>query len=167
MTCGQIRFAPVAASDLPLIARWLAEPHVQAWWGDPVHEIELIRGDIGGSATMGYVFHVVGDAPAGYIQAWDPRSYDRHVFADSPDGARAIDLFVGEPRFLGRGVGAAALRAFSDLLFERGCTLALIDPDVRNTRAVGAYRRAGFTPYREVEDGGDWVLLMRREPPTG
>ncbi len=32
-------FRPVTEKDLPMIARWLAEPHVAAWWDDPAKEI--------------------------------------------------------------------------------------------------------------------------------
>ncbi|MGZ8299120.1 MAG: GNAT family N-acetyltransferase, partial [Rhodoplanes sp.] len=28
-------FRRMSTADLPLIRRWLAEPHVSAWWGDP------------------------------------------------------------------------------------------------------------------------------------
>ncbi|TIW18072.1 MAG: GNAT family N-acetyltransferase, partial [Mesorhizobium sp.] len=36
-------FRPVTEKDLPLIARWLSEPHVAEWWDDPDKEIAEIR----------------------------------------------------------------------------------------------------------------------------
>ena len=30
----QIRFRPLAMGDLPLMHRWLGEPHVRQWWHD-------------------------------------------------------------------------------------------------------------------------------------
>ncbi|TIM18779.1 MAG: GNAT family N-acetyltransferase, partial [Mesorhizobium sp.] len=32
-------FRPVTEADLPMIAAWLAEPHVAEWWDDPETEI--------------------------------------------------------------------------------------------------------------------------------
>ncbi|TGR94382.1 GNAT family N-acetyltransferase, partial [Mesorhizobium sp. M1C.F.Ca.ET.188.01.1.1] len=36
-------FRPVTEKDLPMIAGWLAEPHVAEWWDDPQKEIVEIR----------------------------------------------------------------------------------------------------------------------------
>ncbi|WP_292447736.1 GNAT family N-acetyltransferase, partial [Mesorhizobium sp.] len=40
-------YRPVTQKDLPMIARWLAEPHIAEWWGDPEKEIAEIREHIG------------------------------------------------------------------------------------------------------------------------
>jgi aminoglycoside 6'-N-acetyltransferase len=37
-------FQPMAASDLTLIRRWLALPHVEEWWGDPEEQYALVSG---------------------------------------------------------------------------------------------------------------------------
>ena len=39
-------FRPMTAGDLPLVRRWLAEPHVVQWWGDPPEQYELVSGDL-------------------------------------------------------------------------------------------------------------------------
>ena len=36
-------FAPLSADDLPLIARWLAEPQVAEWWGPVEEELPKIE----------------------------------------------------------------------------------------------------------------------------
>ncbi len=36
-------FHRVTHSDLPLIEQWLKTPEVEQWWGDPKHELALIR----------------------------------------------------------------------------------------------------------------------------
>jgi aminoglycoside 6'-N-acetyltransferase len=41
------RFRPVEIADLPLLARWLATPHVAAWQGDPATELKEIESCIG------------------------------------------------------------------------------------------------------------------------
>ena len=39
-------FRPMTTSDLPLVRRWLAEPHVVQWWGDPSEQYDLVSGDL-------------------------------------------------------------------------------------------------------------------------
>ena len=39
-------FRPMTSADLPLVRRWLAEPHVVQWWGDPSEQYDLVGGDL-------------------------------------------------------------------------------------------------------------------------
>ena len=39
-------FRPMTSADLPLVRRWLAEPHVVQWWGDLTEQFELVSGDL-------------------------------------------------------------------------------------------------------------------------
>ena len=34
-------FRPMTSNDLPRVRRWLAEPHVMQWWGDPAKQYDL------------------------------------------------------------------------------------------------------------------------------
>jgi aminoglycoside 6'-N-acetyltransferase len=40
------QFRPMAAADLPMVRRWLAEPHVVQWWGDTFEQFALVSGDL-------------------------------------------------------------------------------------------------------------------------
>ncbi|HEY3029755.1 MAG TPA: GNAT family N-acetyltransferase, partial [Bradyrhizobium sp.] len=39
-------FRPMSEADLPLVKRWLAEPHVMQWWGDTYEQFEIVSGDL-------------------------------------------------------------------------------------------------------------------------
>jgi aminoglycoside 6'-N-acetyltransferase len=39
-------FRPMSEADLPLVKRWLAEPHVMQWWGDSCEQFEIVGGDL-------------------------------------------------------------------------------------------------------------------------
>src|SRR5947208_11891476 len=39
-------FRPMSEADLPLMKRWLAEPHVKQWWGDTNEQFEIVSGDL-------------------------------------------------------------------------------------------------------------------------
>ncbi|HVG51189.1 MAG TPA: acetyltransferase, partial [Xanthobacteraceae bacterium] len=57
---SDIHFVPVGEEHLPLLAGWLAEPHVRQWWGDPAIELELIRNGRETGEADGYVAFVDG-----------------------------------------------------------------------------------------------------------
>ena len=42
MVPGVCAFRLMTATDLPMIRRWLAMPHVAQWWGDPQEQLALI-----------------------------------------------------------------------------------------------------------------------------
>ncbi len=158
-----IGFMPVGDEHLALLAGWLAEPHVRQWWGDPAEEIELIRdGRITGEAD-GYV-GFVDDAPAGYVQSWEPSTFVGFEpwIADLSPGTIGIDIFVGPPHLIGRGIGTLLIRAFVARLRARGHDRIIVDPDARNARAIRAYEKAGFVRDRLVagHDGESDTLLM-------
>ncbi|MFL2779091.1 MAG: hypothetical protein ACJZ88_06970 [Paracoccus marcusii] len=44
---AEYAFRPVTGDDLPVLARWLAQPEVAAWWPGPDRQIALIRDDLG------------------------------------------------------------------------------------------------------------------------
>ncbi len=153
-------FVPLTRADYPLMRRWLAEPHVRAWWGDPEEEIALIEEDLeNGPTDMRIVHH--GGRPFAYVQDYPAHHWEMPHFADFPSGTRAIDTFLGEPAMLGKGHAAGYLRARAEALLAQGYPAVVIDPDPANERAVRAYRRAGFVGDRIApSEDGDPVIVM-------
>ena len=156
-------FRPVTAEDLPLLRRWLAQPHVAEWWDDAdgVAEIEEAIRD-----PVTEPFIVLCDGrPIGYQQCYDPHAEADHPYADQPHGTRGIDQFIGELNMIGRGHGNSFIRAFLEQLFNGGAARAVTDPDPRNARAIRAYTKAGFAPLEERATKYGHVLLMACDPP--
>lgn len=161
-------FVPVTRADYPLLRRWLAEPHVRAWWGDPEEEIAMIDEDIdamgqGGPTDMRIVRHE--GRPFAYVQDYLAHHWEMPHYRDFPEGTRAVDTFLGEPAMLGRGHAARYLRQRAGELLAAGAPAVVIDPDPANERAVRAYRRAGFQGDRIVPcEDGDPVIVMEFRP---
>ncbi len=157
-------FVPLTRADYPLLRRWLAEPHVRAWWGDPDTEIALIEEDIDTGPTDMRIVCLDGH-PFAYVQDYPVDHWDMPHYAEYPPGARGMDTFLGEPSMLGRGHASAYLRQRALDLLAAGCPKVVIDPDPANERALRAYRRAGFAgdAIRPCEDG-DPVLVMEFRP---
>lgn len=57
--------------------------------------------------------------------------------------ALSMDLFICDPRFLGKGFSVPLIHQFLLSQFKNKKTI-FIDPEVRNTRAVHVYQKAGF-----------------------
>ena len=156
------RFEPLERADFPMIRDWLAEPHIGGWWGDGWVETKLMDEDMGGGKTdMRIVWHVPSSRPFAYVQDYDVRAWPAPQYADLADGARALDMFLGDPAYLGQGHASAFLRARADQLTLAGAPLVAVDPAPENTRAVATYAKAGFegTRITPCEDG-DPVRIM-------
>jgi len=163
---AEYRFRPLVASDRRLFDRWLAEPHIDGWWGDAATEWAEIERDWaeGNTGTdMRIVEHRAH--PFAYVQDYDVHFYDMPHYAHLRKRARGMDAFLGDPAYLGRGHGAAFLRARALQLIAAGAPLVAVDPAPDNTRAIAAYLRAGFAgdTILPCEDGTP-IRLMLLEP---
>ena len=156
----EYRFRPTASTDLPMIQRWLALPHVRQWWGDPQQQYALVSGDLDEPAMDQYVVSAAG-GDFGYIQCYDLTAWNSG-FGTHPTGTRGIDQFIGEPDMIERGHGSAFIRAFVDARLTNGAPRIVTDPDPANTRAVRAYEKAGFEKAGMVDTPDGPALLMVR-----
>ncbi len=112
-----LTFVPWSQGDLKLVARWLAEPHVRQWWGDPQAALAEIREAMESHSTEPMIVEHDG-RPFAYVQAYDPHLEDGHPYQDQPTGTLGIDFLdrralhaaAGPWRGTRRGAGAAAVR---------------------------------------------------------
>jgi aminoglycoside 6'-N-acetyltransferase len=153
-------FRPMTTSDLPLVRRWLAAPHVVQWWGDPSEQYDLVSGDLDEPAMDQFIVSE-SDSDFGYLQCYDLTAWNSG-FGEHPTGTRGIDLFIGEPDMIERGHGSAFIRAFVDECLRNGAPRIVTDPDPANTRAVRAYEKAGFEKAGMVDTPDGPALLMVR-----
>lgn len=169
---AEIGFRPVASGDYPLLADWLARPHWREWWGEPEIELGYIRDMVEGRdlTCRPFLFTLAGE-PAGYIQFWHVAPHQRPAWADEnpwlmqlPAEAIGVDLSLADGSRLGQGIGSTVLRHFCNILTAQGYRSIVIDPDPRNGRAVGAYRKAGFRPMPEATAGAAGALIMQFHP---
>ena len=154
-------FRPMTAADLPLVQRWLQQPHVVEWWGDPDEQYRLVSGDLD-EAPMDQFIVSIGGRDFGYIQCSDLSDWNSG-FGAHPKGTRGIDQFIGEPDMVDRGHGSAFIRAFIERTLANGAPRVVTDPDPVNERAVRAYEKAGFARAGLVDTPDGIALLMVRD----
>jgi aminoglycoside 6'-N-acetyltransferase len=147
---------------LALVGRWLAAPHVRAWWGEPEQQFALVSGDLAHRALEQYIVVVAG-CPFAYLRCYAVADWRQGGLPPQPPGTRGIDQFIGEPDMIARGHGSLLIRSFVDRLLARGCLRVLTDPDPANARAIRAYQKAGFCAEREVDICDGRALLMIRD----
>ena len=155
-------FRPMIADDLPLVLRWLKQPHVMEWWGDTHEQFELVSGDLEVEAMDQFIV-AIDDRPFAYVQCYDLNAWPDNGLGAHPKGTRGVDQFIGEPDMVGRGHGSAFLRAFIARLLADGAPRVITDPDPDNIRAVRAYEKAGFEKRHLVDTLDGTALLMVRD----
>jgi aminoglycoside 6'-N-acetyltransferase len=155
-------FKPMAAADLPTVRRWLKQPHVAEWWGNPNEQFTLVSGDLDHPAMEQFVV-ATGDCCFAYLQCYDPGAWPDNGLGAHPDGTRGIDQFIGEPDMINRGHGSALIRAFVDDALSAGAPRIVTDPHPGNARAIRAYEKAGFHRDRLVETPDGTAVLMVRD----
>lgn len=167
----RIDFKPLTRGDLPLLLTWFQRPHMREWWGEPDEEIALVRDMLEGrDTTRPFLFQLDG-RPIGYIQYWFIGHHqnaewleDHPWLGEFPPDALGIDLSIGEPQLVGRGLGSTVLRAFAERLVASGYPTLVIDPDPDNLRAIRAYEKAGFGPVTHLEGMTGDALIMQFYP---
>ncbi len=106
------------------------------------------------------------DLPFAFIQDYDVHAWQQPHLKSLPSGARAIDTFIGLQSETGIGHGPAYLQQRAQHLLDNGATQVVIDPDIKNTRAIRAYENAGFI-QSSIEDTADGrVVVMHFQSST-
>jgi len=166
VTDGNLRIRPLRdiGSDYLLLAGWLSDHRVLAWYQGRDHPFDLprARAEIGPIARCetevnGCIIERASQ-PIGYLQFYPVLDSEEYAL-ESVDGVLGLDLFLGDPELWGRGIGTRAIRLVMGALFERPrVRRLLIDPHVENLRAIRAYEKCGFRkvkvlPAHELHEG--------------
>lgn len=150
-----------------MLARWLAEPHVRRFYQKtPVTPAEVaaeygpaVRGE---EPTLCHIALHAG-APFAYLQCYRNADYPEWAAVIGVEEGVSIDLYIGDPAFLHRGLGRAALAGYlREIAFARypGERRAYIGHEPANVSALRCSEAAGFRRLRTfLEDGIETILL--------
>jgi len=156
---AEYKFRRITREDYALFKRWLVSPHIDGWWADAQTEIALIEEEFDNPAIDMNIVELDG-TPFAFIQDYDAHAYHMPQYSDVPQGARAIDTFLGDATYLNAGHGSGYIAQRIKAL--RGKFPQVVtDPDPKNERAIRAYTRAGFRKKRiTIGEDGDLVQVM-------
>jgi aminoglycoside 6'-N-acetyltransferase len=154
----KIRLRAAQVDDIPLLTHWDEQPHVIE--SDPNDdwnwEFELAR-------DPEWREQLVAEAdgvPIGFVQIIDPAREDTHYWGECPPNLRAIDIWIGEASYIGRGVGTRIMQLAIERCFSDPSVGAIvIDPLESNTRARRFYEKIGFT-FVDIRRFGEDVCAV-------
>jgi aminoglycoside 6'-N-acetyltransferase len=165
-----VTLRPATPEDRFRIRRWLAEPGIQAWWGNAASAEAEINLTMSSEAALCRII-VCGGAPIGYAHAVEIGLWGEARPEDVAAGTWDMDLFIASNEHRGRGLGAAALSLLTEEVFATTLAVACCSVvSIRNEAAVRACERADFRWRRICHDpllGPSWLMLKERptQPP--
>lgn len=138
-------------TDLPRLRRWLNRPHVARWWGDPERALEEARH----RPPEAHVVIIADERPAGYMCWATPSQHEREAagLTDLPADLLDVDVLLGEPEALGKGIGphaGALLLAHLHATCDASCVG--VGTSASNQRALRAAEKLGFRLVRTFDD---------------
>lgn len=182
---GVLSWRPLAAGDLPMLARWLAEPQVARWWNQETSSAAVER-DFGpsvrGEEPGEDLVVLLGGRPVGLLQRARFSDYPEDLeelttLVDVPPGAVTIDYLIAEESLRGRGLGTrliatAVARTWTEHP-EAACVIvAVVAANVASWRALekaGLRRIAqgAMTPDNPVDEPLHYVYRVDRPRGAG
>ncbi|MGL9779560.1 acetyltransferase [Wolbachia pipientis] len=173
-----ITFKALKEEHFLLLLKWLETPHVKKWWDADINWTpELIekkysniskrlklKTQIIEKPMHAFIINCDG-VDIGYIQY-----YNKHDFlpeqgydtSELPESCAAIDWYIGELDYVGKGIGPQALNIFLNEFVFKVSENAFVDPDTANVRAIRVYEKVGFKKIRE--SNGTILMIKARIP---
>ena len=163
-----VHLRPALPEDRFRMRRWLADPEVQAWWGNAASAEAEITLAMGSEVSLCRIVESGGE-PIGYAHAVEIGLWGEQHPDGLPAGTWDIDLFIASAEHRGRGAGRAALSLLVEEVFATRLAIACCAVvSIRNEAAARAYEQAGFRWLRiwqDPIDGPCWVMLKERPAP--
>lgn len=170
-----LRIRIATPADASTLDAWDEKPHVKAATsndGETSFDADWLE-ELG-PRTDGTEFFIaeLNGHPIGAMQVIDPATERSQYWGPMGSGRRALDIWIGDERYLGQGLGTRMMhfaidRCFSDPEVE----LILIDPLSNNTPSHRFYKRLGFTfvERRQFDETSDCFVykLLRADWEAG
>lgn len=157
--------------DLDIMTKWLNTEEVLEFFGDPANPPSAaqvrakygprIDGDV---AVEPYIVEAEG-RPFAFMQCYrlQKKDYERYGYSKG-ELVYGMDQFIGEPDVLNREYGTQMVKEFTAHIFsEKRADAIVMDPEMRNPRAIRCYEKCGFRKLKEIDYGEKWLMELRRE----
>ena len=171
---GQIHFRRLEHGDLPLLHHWLNSGETLRWYGRKPTSYQQIVNKysprIEGRTPTSCYLCIYQERPIAYLQTYriyDYPDYNSYIGAD--EFTAGVDLFVGEQKYIGIGLGPRILRTFLEkIVFADRCVqTCIVGPDSGNLRAIRAYEKVGFRHWKTIqvanEPQPEYLMCISRE----
>lgn len=171
-----IHFKPLKREHFALMQSWINMGHVNHWWAQDKEWTREQVEDKYSTYTEGYklessqkkpIYSYIiycGLDPIGYIQYYNAYDFarDGYQLENLPSSLAAIDLLIGDPVYLRKGLGVTSLRQFIQEIVWKQFNNCFIDADVKNKVAIKTYQKAGFKFVKELTNPAVVWMLMEK-----
>lgn len=143
-----------------MIFSWLQEPHLQEFWDTTQEHKDDILNFMNGRKEPSsycdglyiYWLGVYDGVPYSMIMTIQEKTeYDspplKKAHLSTTGSTYSFDYMIGNPNYLGKGLGAVTLERFVDFFkgeVDPEADTFFIDPQVANQRACHTFKKAGF-----------------------
>lgn len=165
-----IAFKSLEKSHFFLLLKWLELPHVKAWWdqdikwtsqlieekyGDYVHGYKRFKqeGKLIQKPVYAYIIFY-DEISIGYIQYYNIQDFPvefKDKVIQFPENSAAIDWYIGEEAYTGKGIGPVILNMFVKDYVYKTFEYVFINSDAKNRRAIRVYEKIGFKRFKIIE----------------
>jgi aminoglycoside 6'-N-acetyltransferase len=146
-----VGFRPMTRADFPSVVSWQAQPHVARWWDEEAADVAGAEEHYGpaldgGDPTRLWVVEVNGRS-VGMVQDYRIGDHPEYALLTARPDAVGMDYLIGEPGWVGGGVGTRVLWSFlRDVLRPHYPTVTTVfaAPDHRNVASLRMLDKLGF-----------------------
>jgi RimJ/RimL family protein N-acetyltransferase len=149
-------------AEYELMVTWRNSPHVREHWDYDLPPLTLdsaiaeYREDTAVDARSIACMIELDARPIGFCQfySWDAYAAElRESGVEAQPGWWGIDILIGDPDVINRGIGTKAVRLLVDhLRTERVAVAVALLTTIDNHRAIRTYEKAGLVKQRRVLD---------------
>lgn len=152
----KIRLMDDTEADYQLMTKWLADPRVYEFIHGKPKDVIWVKQKYGPRISqeekVNACFIKFKNKLIGYIQYFDIKPYEKNYEMENTKNIWAVDMWIGEPDFWGKGIVSQTLKLLADYIFKNlGAVKIIIDPHVDNPRAIHAYEKAGFKKVKVLK----------------
>ncbi len=146
-----VGFRPMSRADLPSMVDWQAEPHVARWWDGDTSTVQAAERRYGAridgtDPTRLRVIEVNGRS-IGWVQDYRIGDHPEYAILTGEPDAIAFDYAIGDPAWVGKGIGTRVVWTFLRDVVRRDypdASTYFAAPDHRNHASLRMLEKVGF-----------------------
>jgi RimJ/RimL family protein N-acetyltransferase len=171
---NNLTFSIANVSHEALILKWLGKPHVNEFFhGEGLkNTISSLKKFVNKQdSPFDAWIAFCDDEPFGYLMTStvkDSQANDQNdplaKWIEPGKKMITLDLLIGEEKYLGKGLATPMIKTFLQEKFPK-VSIVFIDPECSNTKAIHAYKKAGFKKIDEFIASWNpvphWLMIIK------
>ncbi|RLL48362.1 GNAT family N-acetyltransferase [Oceanobacillus piezotolerans] len=171
---GRLKVRKLEDKDKYLLTKWLSDPRVLEFYEgrDKPFDFDMVQKVFYASEDdVGKCMVEFNGEKIGYIQFYKLDNKTKEDYGYVTENIYGIDQFIGEVDYWNRGIGTLLVSSMVDFLTsEKNADRVVMDPQVRNIRAIRCYEKCCFKkvkllPKKELHEGvyeDCWLIEYHR-----